>query len=307
MSGSGRPSLEATSPFWRNSTVSFPKKKSSTAAADTNTDTGTQHDGQSHQGGDETSEPSIVVSSGTQPVNVPQSSGARPSVSSTSSSGQFRSRSKSDSVAFSILASFTGSNSSSGQFLTPLDSIAPAPSSSASSGRFAANSRAKSLPGNLEPEPLAKGGVYPSQVENDDLWFDEPWLLVQLHDDSHLLNMEKVRLIAQNLPPHYQGNDWRLIYSTYRDGISLQTLLRKSCEVDGPCVLVIKEPNGHLLGGFTMHAWKHVSAYSHSGTGESFVFCFDDSDGSIHAYHWTGKLRACVCAKRFPCGAVCEL
>jgi len=64
--------------------------------------------------------------------------------------------------------------------------------------------------------------------------------------------------------------------STWRDGISLATLLRKAelAKKDGserlPCLLVVRDQSGHVFGGFTSEAWRVAPRYY--GTGESFVF-----------------------------------
>jgi hypothetical protein len=41
------------------------------------------------------------------------------------------------------------------------------------------------------------------------------------------------------------------MYSTYRDGISLRTLYRKAGNAIGPDVLIIKDEDGNVFGGFT--------------------------------------------------------
>jgi hypothetical protein len=49
----------------------------------------------------------------------------------------------------------------------------------------------------------------------------------------------------------YRAGDWELMYSTYRDGISLRTLYRKAGNAIGPDVLIIKDEDGNVFGGFT--------------------------------------------------------
>jgi len=78
------------------------------------------------------------------------------------------------------------------------------------------------------------------------------------------------------LPPIHQGASWSLIYSTARDGISLNTLLRKAAAAAAPaataapCLLVVKDGSGAVFGAFTTEGW-HVAPRFY-GTGESFVF-----------------------------------
>lgn len=102
----------------------------------------------------------------------------------------------------------------------------------------------------------------------------------------------QVQLLAKELPHSQQGRDWGLVYSTYRDGTSLNTLVRNSAEQGGPCVLVVKDSNGRCFGGYSSYPFARVAAYRHSGTGESFVYFFEDKD-TLNVYSWTGERRVC--------------
>lgn len=101
-------------------------------------------------------------------------------------------------------------------------------------------------PGSLS----AAAKVYPSMVE-DERWFDEPWRLISLREESQLITLSQAQLVAAHMPLRYRAGDWELVYSTYRDGISLHTLYRKAGNATGPDVLIIKDTDGGLFGGFT--------------------------------------------------------
>lgn len=50
--------------------------------------------------------------------------------------------------------------------------------------------------------------------------------LPTMSEDSSMLSDEDVRALAMAVPLRHRWRDWRLLYSTARDGISLQTLYR---------------------------------------------------------------------------------
>ena len=72
-------------------------------------------------------------------------------------------------------------------------------------------------------------------------------------------------------------------YASELHGYSLQTLYSKARKLKGPSVLVVKDTDGHVFGGFASHTWrKNVSFF---GTGECFLFSLCPK---IKMYSWTG-------------------
>ncbi|XP_024276297.1 nuclear receptor coactivator 7 isoform X2 [Oncorhynchus tshawytscha] len=115
---------------------------------------------------------------------------------------------------------------------------------------------------------------------------EEPFgdLLPILSDPSALLQDTNIEKLACRLPARVQGYPWRLAYSTVEHGTSLKTLYRSLLEVDSPVLLVIKDMDNQLFGGYSTHPFR-VSEHCY-GTGETFLFSFCPE---IKVYRWTGE------------------
>ncbi|KAL0967517.1 hypothetical protein UPYG_G00253250 [Umbra pygmaea] len=109
-------------------------------------------------------------------------------------------------------------------------------------------------------------------------------LLPMLSDPSALLQDTHIEKLACRLPARVQGYPWRLAYSTAEHGTSLKTLYRSLQEVDSPVLLVIKDMDNQLFGGYSTDPFR-VSEYCY-GTGETFLFSFCPE---IQVYRWTGQ------------------
>lgn len=80
--------------------------------------------------------------------------------------------------------------------------------------------------------------------------------------------------IRELLPAHLQFAEWELAYSPRVHGISLSTFYRQQA---GPNIVVIKDAQGCLFGGFAPEPWRpQAGAYGH--TGASFVFASVGAD-----------------------------
>jgi len=76
-------------------------------------------------------------------------------------------------------------------------------------------------------------------------------------------------MLSAVLPARHRQARWTLAYSTARHGMSLNTLMRRA-QGRRPCVMVVKDMQGHVFGCYTSEAWhKHHRYY---GDGETFVF-----------------------------------
>ncbi len=100
---------------------------------------------------------------------------------------------------------------------------------------------------------------------------------------TSLLKNEHVRAIVNAMPSHLQARDWKLMYSTELHGYSVHTLYSKARKMKGPSVIVVKDKDGHVFGGFASHTWrKNVSFF---GTGECFLFSLLPK---LKIFEWTG-------------------
>lgn len=79
--------------------------------------------------------------------------------------------------------------------------------------------------------------------------------------------------------------DWTLVYSINRDGVSFGTFFDK-CKDWRYTLLVVKDLNGFVFGGFCCETWKKSSKFY--GTGESFLYTLKDTNDPI-VYRWTGE------------------
>lgn len=82
------------------------------------------------------------------------------------------------------------------------------------------------------------------------------------------LTPSQASALHEFLPTHLRFRQWRLAYSPKVHGTSLSTFYRHQ---DGPNVLVVRDAQGGLFGGFASEPWRpQVGAYGHSG--EALVF-----------------------------------
>ncbi|GAQ88147.1 Oxidation resistance protein [Klebsormidium nitens] len=105
--------------------------------------------------------------------------------------------------------------------------------------------------------------------------------LPNMSPHSHVLQQPHIRALAAALPVRFRLSPWVLLYSTWRDGISLQTMYRKAAK-KGPCVLVILDTKHNVFGCHTSESWKVHPRYY--GSGESFVFQLYPE---MRIYRWT--------------------
>ncbi|KAF5452635.1 hypothetical protein F2P56_027610 [Juglans regia] len=58
-----------------------------------------------------------------------------------------------------------------------------------------------------------------------------------LMDESVFISTDLYEFLLSSLPNIVKGCQWMLLYSTLKHGISLRTLIRKSADLSGPCLL----------------------------------------------------------------------
>lgn len=127
----------------------------------------------------------------------------------------------------------------------------------------------------VDPLPLLSSAVLLEEL-NDPI----------LSEESKLVSREDIQSIISHVPLRHRQKSWTLLYSTHRDGISMQTLLRKS-KGKAPTVLLVRDMDKHVFGAFCSEPWKLSSRYY--GTGETFVFRVEPNPG---VWHWWWKKSA---------------
>uniref|UniRef100_A0A0D6R5F1 TLDc domain-containing protein n=1 Tax=Araucaria cunninghamii TaxID=56994 RepID=A0A0D6R5F1_ARACU len=96
--------------------------------------------------------------------------------------------------------------------------------------------------------------------------------LPDLSDDSSFLSVDLREFVNASLPTVVKGCQWVLLYSTQKHGISLLTLIRKSADLPGPCLLVTGDMQGAVFGGLVNGPLKPTPKKKYQGTNQSFVF-----------------------------------
>ncbi|KAH1073338.1 hypothetical protein J1N35_025666 [Gossypium stocksii] len=119
----------------------------------------------------------------------------------------------------------------------------------------------------------------------------EPLALGELPEASEpsLLLTEKTRnALYASLPAIVQGRKWLLLYSTWRHGISLSTLYRRSMLWAGLSLLVVGDRKGAVFGGLVEAPLKPTNK-KYQGTNSTFVFT--DRPGDPVIFRPTGANR----------------
>ncbi|KAF5737987.1 hypothetical protein HS088_TW13G00880 [Tripterygium wilfordii] len=99
--------------------------------------------------------------------------------------------------------------------------------------------------------------------------------LADLPDISEpsLLISEKTRgVLYASLPVLVQGRKWLLLYSTWRHGISLSTLYRRSMLWPGLSLLVVGDRRGAVFGGLVEAPLRPTNKRKYQGSNSTFVF-----------------------------------
>lgn len=113
---------------------------------------------------------------------------------------------------------------------------------------------------------------------------DEPMPLDEIPETSEpsLLLSEKTRsVLFASMPVLVQGRKWLLLYSTWRHGISLSTLYRRSMLWPGLSLLVVGDRKGAVFGGLVEAPLRPTSKKRYQGSNNSFVFTNMSGDPAI--------------------------
>ncbi|KAL3527742.1 hypothetical protein ACH5RR_012398 [Cinchona calisaya] len=150
------------------------------------------------------------------------------------------------------------------------------------------------LPG-FRSQGSAKGGsdmvvdnVRTSKVSRDEgvseQNLNEPSPLDEVPETSEpsLLLSEQTRsFLFAALPVTVQGRKWLLLYSTWRHGISLSTLYRRSMLWPGLSLLVVGDRKGAVFGGLVDTPLRPSNKRRYQGSNNSFVFTNISGDPAI--------------------------
>ncbi|OVA02322.1 TLDc [Macleaya cordata] len=93
-----------------------------------------------------------------------------------------------------------------------------------------------------------------------------------LSDKSSFISSDLYEFLQSTLPNIVKGCQWVLLYSTLKHGISLRTLLRKSADLPGPCLLIVGDMQGAVFGGLLDCPLKPTAKRKYQGTNQTFVF-----------------------------------
>nr|XP_019709296.1 oxidation resistance protein 1 isoform X2 [Elaeis guineensis] len=91
-------------------------------------------------------------------------------------------------------------------------------------------------------------------------------------EKSVFISADLFEFLQSSLPNIVKGRQWVLLYSTWKHGISLHTLLRRSIDLPGPCLLIAGDMKGAIFGGLLDSPLKPTAKRKYQGTNQTFVF-----------------------------------
>lgn len=103
-------------------------------------------------------------------------------------------------------------------------------------------------------------------------------------EKSEILNDYQISALVAEFPSMVRMEDWQLVYSLNRDGISMLSFFEK-CRHYKTTLIVIQDMQGTVFGGFCTETWKISSQFY--GTGENFLFTFKHG-ADPRVFRWTG-------------------
>lgn len=103
-----------------------------------------------------------------------------------------------------------------------------------------------------------------------------------MSEPSVLLSEMMRSILYSSLPILSQGRSWVLLYSTWRHGISLSTLYRRSKLCPGYSLLVVGDKKGAVFGGLVEAPLQPSSTKKYQGTNNCFVFTSLHSNPAIY-------------------------
>ncbi|XP_068642838.1 uncharacterized protein [Aristolochia californica] len=113
--------------------------------------------------------------------------------------------------------------------------------------------------------------------------------LPDMSEPSLLLSESTRRSLYISLPVLVQERKWILLYSTWRHGISLSTLYRRSMLCPGFSLLVVGDRTGAVFGGLIEAPLGLTNRRKYQGTNNTFVF--SNRSSNLAVFRPTGANR----------------
>jgi len=119
-----------------------------------------------------------------------------------------------------------------------------------------------------------------------------PKLLEASRDPPSFTSAHQRHQIVSALPIRFHRKHWQLVYSTYENGISMGTLLRRAVDDAGETILLVKTTRGTVFGAYHGTPYE-LSGRRYYGNGETFLFSFANTDSAgrqlFQVYTWSKK------------------
>lgn len=119
-----------------------------------------------------------------------------------------------------------------------------------------------------DPKPETAHVTVPRPVESAPQQRDDPLM----SEPSMLMSEDMRTALYSSLPVLVQGRHWMLLYSTWRHGISLSTLYRRSALCPGYSLLIVGDKKGAVFGGLVETPLQPTNKKKYQGTNNNFVF-----------------------------------
>ena len=109
--------------------------------------------------------------------------------------------------------------------------------------------------------------------------------LPKLNVPSDIFNPIQLKELHSKLPYYHQYTNLRRVFSISVDGCALRSFYDK-CEGVHNSILVIKDEDGNIFGGYASEVWN--PKFTFYGTGECFLFTYYKQN-RINVYNSTGE------------------
>ena len=109
--------------------------------------------------------------------------------------------------------------------------------------------------------------------------------LPKLNVPSEIFNSIQLKELHSKLPYYHQYTNLRRVFSISVDGCALRSFYDK-CEGVSNSILVIKDEDGNIFGGYASEVWQ--PKFNFFGTGECFLFSYF-KENRINVYNSTGE------------------
>ncbi|CAJ2677053.1 unnamed protein product [Trifolium pratense] len=96
--------------------------------------------------------------------------------------------------------------------------------------------------------------------------------LPEISEPSMLISNSLRNAVYDSLPSLIHGRKWLMLYSTWKHGISLSTLYRRSLLLPGPSLLVVGDRKGAVFGSLVEAPLRPSTKRKYQGTNSTFVF-----------------------------------